>query len=107
MRIAYIADDGKEFDDEFECLDYEWGLYHSNLKDVHFYDKDDNELGDIYSEDTYSHTEKIITLTDDAVKDLQKLADYTGNLCYGDVTKKGTWVFDDKKCHFVLIKEEV
>lgn len=24
MRIIYIADDNKEFDDEFECERYEW-----------------------------------------------------------------------------------
>ena len=24
MRTVYIADDGKEFDNEFECEHYEW-----------------------------------------------------------------------------------
>ena len=29
MRVLYIADDGKEFDNEFECEHYEW------LQDAH------------------------------------------------------------------------
>lgn len=47
MRTIYIADDNKEFDDEFECKRYEWLLKHPHLKDIKCYDKDGNLFADI------------------------------------------------------------
>ena len=63
MRTVYIADDGKEFDDEWECKDYEWKLNHHHLNDVRLYDKDEMMLRDIFSEDTYNNVVKIIVPT--------------------------------------------
>ena len=49
MRTIYIADDGKEFDNEFECEYYEWTLNHPNLKYIKIYDNRTGELfDDIY-----------------------------------------------------------
>ena len=59
MKVLYIADDGKEFDDEFECEHYEWILNHPNLKDVKIYDKRTGELFDdiMSNDDAYQITE--------------------------------------------------
>ena len=38
MRTVYIADDGKEFDNEFDCEHHEWMLNHTNLKYIKIYD---------------------------------------------------------------------
>ena len=40
MRIIYVADDGKQFDDEYECLNYEWRAAHPYLKDVRVVETD-------------------------------------------------------------------
>ena len=105
MRKVYIADDGKKFDDEFECQDYEWQLNHPNIKEVHFLDKNDNELKDIMLVDTYLNVEKIIVTTDEAIQDLYELGDYMG--CdYKNIYKKGVWKFDVDKEEFVLVEDD-
>jgi hypothetical protein len=39
--VTYIADDGKEFDNERECYNYEWALKHLTIpEEVKFWDND-------------------------------------------------------------------
>lgn len=97
MKVIYRADDGKEFDDEFECTDYEWKLKHPHIKDIHLYDGDGNELSNIFSEDTYSNVEKLVVPDKQAAKELQELGKYTGFTCYEWIDDAGTWVCDDSK----------
>lgn len=106
MRVVYIADDETQFDNEFECEHYEWILNHPHLKDVCCYDKDDNELKDIMAEHTYTYSMKIVVPTDEAAKDLQDLADYTGYCYYAHITKNGTWVFEEKGTDGKFVKVE-
>ena len=103
MKIIYIADDGTQFDDEFACKDYEWVLNHPHLKDVHIFDKDGNEFKDIFSEDAYNYSTKIVVANDKAAKDLQDLAGYTGYCYYGQINKSGEWKFDEAKEKFVMM----
>lgn len=95
MRIIYIANDGKKFDDELECERYEWILNHPHLKSVKCYDKEGKELKDIMEEDTYNYCHKIIAPTDESVEELNDLAHYTGYCYYSHVTEVGTWVFNE------------
>ena len=97
MRVTYIADDGREFDDEFDCLDYEWKISHPCLKDVCLYDKHDKKLDNIFSEETYYIADRIIVPNENALKDLQELAIYTGFFCYEDIVECGEWIFDYSK----------
>lgn len=101
MKIIYIADDGSQFDNEFDCMDYEWRLAHPNLKYIDFYDKDNNKLNNVLSEETYTSTEKIVVFNANALKDLQELAEYTGFCCYEDINERGIWIFDDEKGRFI------
>lgn len=103
MRIKYIADDGTEFDDETQCEDYEWKLNHPHLKDVHVFDEDGKEFEDIFSEDTYNQSAKIVVDNIEAVKDLQDLAEYTGYNCYEDINDVGEWRFDMHKETYVKV----
>lgn len=103
MKVIYIADDGKEFDDEFDCQDYEWILSHSHIKDVRAYDKDENKLEDILSEKTYEIADKIVVPNENALNDFRELASYTGFCAYDDVVECGEWVFDYKKGTFVRV----
>lgn len=109
MRTVYIADDGTQFDDEFECEDYEWKLNHPHLKDVRCYDKDGNELKNIFSENTYGYSQKIIVPTDEAARDLQELSKYTGYCYYGHIAESGTWVYKERNYNrgFVLQSKEI
>lgn len=108
MRTIYIADDGTQFDDEFECEHYEWVLNHSHLKEIICYDEDGNVLEDILSQDTYETTMKIVVPTDEAAKELREAGRYCGFCAYGDVDSTGTWVWevlDRINGHFVKAGE--
>ena len=66
-----------------------------------FNDSDKNKLYDAYSEDTYNNAERIVVPNENAAKELQELARYTGYCCYEDITECGEWHFDYKKDTFV------
>ena len=97
MRTVYIADDGKEFDDEYECEHYEWKLKHPNLTFVTLFDKDKNVLNDIFSEDTYGSVMTIVVLNDDAAKELRDFVDYAGYCAYQDIEEAGVWVWNEHR----------
>lgn len=103
MKVIYIADDGKEFTDEYECLEYEWKLNHPYLKDICFYDKDHKELDNVTSDDTYNITEKIIVTSEESLKDLRALTEYAGFCAYESIAECGEWNFDYNKGTFVKV----
>lgn len=104
MRTVYIADDGKQFDDEFDCNAYEFALRHPHLKDVHIFNKAGEELTDLAAEYTYNNSERIVVASEAAVNDLHALADYTGYCYYKHINAVGEWRFDDDISEFVLMK---
>ena len=98
MRIVYIADDGKEFDDEFECEHHEWMLNHQNLKYIKIYDNRTGELfDDIMTDDAYNYGDKVIVPTESALKDLYDWATYSGYCYFHQITEVGTWIFNEKE----------
>ena len=65
MRVLYIADDGKEFDNEFDCEHHEWMLNHPNLKYIKIYDNRTGKLfDDIMTDDAYNYGDKVIVPTE-------------------------------------------
>lgn len=102
MRVIYIADDGKQFDDEYACMDYEWTLNNPHINDVKFYDKDHNELKDIFLEDVYCITEKVVVPNKEALEVLHELAEYTGFCCYFSIEEVGVWHFDEETNDFKM-----
>ena len=94
MRIVYIADDGTQFDDEWDCRDYEFrkGL---DLCDIEVYDENGLRLMNIFDEDNYYKAAKVIVKTERAVSDLRKIVDYTGFMEYGCIVSPGVWVSED------------
>lgn len=101
MKIIYIAEDGKEFDDELECEHYEWLFNHPHINEIQCYGKGGVKLKDLLSEETYSLVMKIIVKSEEELKELHDLAIHTGFMCYRYITDIGTWVFDDKTEWFV------
>ena len=95
MRTIYIADDGKQFDDEYECEHYEWVLNHPSLKEIICYDEDGNIFDDLFEQDTYEYTMKIFVPTDEAAKEFRELGRLMGFCSYEDVESAGTWVWKD------------
>ena len=96
MRTVYIADDGKEFDDEFDCENYEWLQNHPHLNDIKCYDKDGKLFEDIMADDTYNYCQMVVVPTDECAKELSDLADYTGFCYYSHIEGAGTYVYEEK-----------
>ena len=101
MKIIYIAEDGKEFDDELECEHYEWLLNHPHINEIQCYGKRGVKLKDLLLEETYCRVTKIIIKSEEELKEFHDLAIYTGFMCYKYITDIGTWIFDDKAEGFV------
>lgn len=92
MKILYIADDGTQFEDEWECTDYEWRLAHPHLKEIKFL----NAAGELLPSDplediTYNNTETVIVPNKEALQELRDLTDYAGFCEYSDIDSIGTW----------------
>lgn len=92
MKILYVADDGTQFEDEWECTDYEWRLAHPHLSEIKFL----NAAGELLLSDplediTYNDTETVIVPNELALQELQDLTDYTGFCEYNDINSIGTW----------------
>lgn len=64
----YVAFDGKEFEDEYECHDYENEL---NIKSIEAYDKDFNRID--FDSATY-----VVIHSDEEVNFIDKVCDYNG-----------------------------
>lgn len=92
MKVVYISNDGTQFDDECACIDYEWK---QKLTDVQFLNKNDQEIEDIFSMDSYFATCKIIVPTDEAAANIREFGGYTGFCAYKDITSCGTWIFNN------------
>ena len=103
MKTIYVADDGTQFDDEWECLDYEWKQQHTALSDVVMYDRDCKRLTNLFSEKTYGDVYIIDVITEEAAKALNDLGEYTGFCCYDDIKHAGTWKFNEDESTFTEV----
>lgn len=101
MRIIYVAYDGRVFENGFDCQMHEWKLDHPNLRCVQCYNKNNEELKDIFSENTYYEVEKIIVPNDNTAKELQALGRYMGFSLYEFITESGEWVYDENEQKFI------
>lgn len=99
MKIIYVSDDGKQFDNEDDCYIYESILAHPNLKNVCFYDIDGNEYHadislDTYDDDSiYQKGEKVVIHNEEELKDFLWISHDAG-WCefYAFINAVGTWV---------------
>lgn len=101
MKTVYIADDGKKFEDEYECKNYEFGISHPHLKTIELYDRHGKKLTNPLDDETYFNFTKIIVHSEEELADLYDTADYTGFGGYYDIKSVGTWIFDQDKEKFV------
>lgn len=101
MKTVYIADDGKKFENEYECCNYEFGISHPHLKTIELYDRHGKKLTNPLDDETYFNFTKIIIHSEEELIDLYCAADYTGFSGYYDIKSSGTWVFDRDKEKFV------
>lgn len=92
----HIADDGKQFDDELKCIDYEWKLNHKNLATIEFFDKDGNAVTDLMSEAEYWKVTRVNVYNEESIQELKDYIDYIGFCSYADITEPGIWIWGNK-----------
>lgn len=96
MTVMYVAFDGKQFDDEWDCRDYEWRCAHEKFLDkIEFYDADGIRVFDYFSGNAYNSVVEVVVKDKDLIPELLELVDYTGFCNYADITSEGVWVWDD------------
>lgn len=101
MKTVYITDDGKQFEDEYECKNHEFCISHPHLKTIELYDRHGKKLTNPLDEDTYFNFTKIVVHSREELMDLYDAADYAGFSGYYDIKDVGTWIFDKDKERFV------
>lgn len=103
MKIIYRADDGKDFENEDDCLMYEWSL---KFGDSHFYSlSPENEvpLMSLYSEEIYGIVDKIVVDTNKSAKAISAFGKWSGFLAYISINSVGTWIYDESSYEFVKV----
>lgn len=102
MKTIYIANDGQQFEDEYECELHEFKLKHPHLQTIEVYNKECGKETDIFDEDEYYNCNcKIIIHSEEELSDLQALVDHLDFDLYGDIYGVGEWIFDYEKGYFV------
>ena len=110
MRILYIAEDGKQFDDELSCRLYEEdmtvlvGETKKLLSEIKLFDKYGRKIdkSDFLSEELYETIEALSIPSDKHAEALRRVGEVTGYLCYKDITSGGYWEF--KQDAFTYVK---
>ena len=107
MDIIYRAFDGKDFNNEEECLNYENSIIHPNLFTIHFFNKDTKEdyyinKDDIYDDQVYYKADKIIIHNKDEYEDFAWLAKECGWIEFDDINTFGLW---ERKCHNGILSD--
>ena len=96
MRTIYIAEDGTEFNNVWDCEDYEALLSHQEIYNIAFFDEMSNKTfvkhGDEFNDDLYNYAEKIIVHNERELECLKWITDYCGWCEFEDITSPGTWI---------------
>lgn len=97
MKIIYEAFDGKQFDDEWDCYDYEFIQTHQDLFNIVFYNKERKPYHYTSANDDsiYGNCWAILIHNEDEFNALNDLAKDTGwcefNKDEGYITSPGLW----------------
>lgn len=108
--IKFIADDGKEFDDENECEEYELLLEGKKVTNaLHFYDNNHNPIR-YNTKFDFGEVMYVEVLTGTASSFLRRLCDYQGFMCpcvdeYG-YNLTGRFFYDDYKNEWKSLEKE-
>lgn len=99
MKVIYIADDGKEFEDYWECREYEFLLNHPHLKTITFYSKYGVQIfiheKEYYimrnDEQFYEDVEYIIIHNENELADFMDFIQKAGYISFQTIDSIGEW----------------
>ena len=95
MREVFIADDGTEFDDEWDCMEYEWICeYGPELDKIKFFDCDNKQLVWNKDDEFYYSLNRVELETEEEFNALHELAKGCGWCAlFESITGPGIWVY--------------
>ena len=105
MKTIYIADDGKEFDDEDDCKDYEGTQRLKNSKGIKFYNEDLELITDTRGLDDVYYA--FVKTDKDAAEARDIINEWVGMYAFKTVTHAGYWMYRDDKDDFAVIDDEI
>ena len=97
MRVIYIADDGTQFDDEWECKSYEMRQNHPYCATIEYFNEAGNpltigeDITDAFDDRIYDFAWKVIIHNEEEFKDFCWLQDYHGWYDMECITGPGVW----------------
>lgn len=106
MRVLYIADDGTEFTNEYDCEMYEDLKHYPSQFTIDFYDAKGRlyrmqpNLNEKEFDEIYQKAEKVIIHNQSEFEALVYLTNIGGWCEFDDITGPGTWVRKPEFGHF-------
>ena len=92
MTVIYKANDGKEFNNEIDCINYECKVKLGNSR---FYDYNNNDITDkVFEEETYFKVNKIVVDNDVSAEAIRELGKDFGFCNYSDIISAGIWIWN-------------
>lgn len=105
MKKIYIADDGKQFEDEKKCESYEYyELKIPLVKNIEFLDENDNILSFKEREDEekfFMNVEKIIIHSKEELRQFHIYAVDCGFISWQNIDAVGEWEWNKEHCDFI------
>lgn len=96
IKITYVAFDGKEFNDENLCLEYEGEIrYPALLEQAKFYDSRGNRIIPRYAINDDDAVYFINLPTEEAVKQYKELEKTAGGVGVDNIDKPGFYFYED------------
>lgn len=102
MQIKYEAKDGKIFDNQFDCEEYELKLDHPFVKNIIFYNENNHpfyiKFDNILDDLPYQNCFKLTIHNENEFQDFIFLSKYCGWCEFYDyINSPGTWIrYEDK-----------
>ena len=96
MKIIYEAIDGKQFDSQTKCEEYEAIMQHTHLDTIDFYDEDNEcyhiDYDHLFDDSVYQHAEKIRIRSAEELEDFAWLKDECGWIEFDQIKGCGLWI---------------
>jgi hypothetical protein len=96
---TYISDDGKIFENELECLQYELSERCKKSK-VKVFGKHNKRLKEFWTDQAYDESLKVVVPDEEALEDIKAVTRYNGTFC--EITDVGIWRYKESDSNLWL-----
>lgn len=94
----YKSCDGKIFDSEDDCWKHEQDIINKTT-DIRIYRRNRARIRDIFSEEDYNESYRVVIPNDSALLDMKKIQQWYG--FYIEIDSIGTWRYDEDNGRWV------